>query len=158
IADEFRDGVHLVELAQIRNSLLVPMQVVRTLGLQQEHQQPIGNLRTIRTALSDYLSGKQMLLLLNDCEHLIEGCVSLVDGLLGACPGLKILASSREALNVRGETIWNVPPLRLPKAPLSLTPEQILEYEAIELFVMRTQAVQPDFRLTAENLGIVTQL
>jgi non-specific serine/threonine protein kinase len=99
------------------------------------------------------------LLVLDNCEHLIEACAELADDLLHACPGLKILASSREALGVAGETAYRVPSLTLPDPrPAAATPAMLARCEAARLFVERAHAAQPRFALTDSNAPAVAAL
>jgi predicted ATPase len=105
--------------------------------------------------LIQYLQGRQLLLVLDNCEHLLDACAELVDALLHACPGLRILATSREGLDVAGELTFRVPPLSRPTLGLPASPDQIIEYEAVQLFVERAQAHRPNFGLTERNLEAV---
>lgn len=108
LVDGFRDGVWLVELAALADPQLVPGAVATTLGVQEQPGRPLFG------ALSDYLRSKRLLLVLDNCEHLVDACARLAEGLLRACPELRILATSRQALGIGGETIWLVPSLSLP--------------------------------------------
>ncbi len=94
--------------------------------------------------------------MLDNCEHLIDACARLADGLLHDCPGLKLLASSREALGVGGETAYRVPSLALPDPPV--TPDRLMRCEAARLFVERARAAQPRFVLTDGNAPAVAAL
>ncbi len=107
-ATAYADGVALVELAALADPALVPQAVAVALGLHEESQ------RSPTTLLAEALRGKQMLLVLDNCEHLIVACAQLAQALLAACPGLQVLATSRESLGVAGETTWLVPSLSLP--------------------------------------------
>jgi predicted ATPase len=108
LVGEYNDGVWLVELVSLADLTLVPQTVVAALGVREQPDQPILN------SLLDYLHPKDMLLVLDNCEHLIEACARLADTLLRACPNLRILATSREALSIAGENSWTVPSLSLP--------------------------------------------
>ena len=109
-------------------------------------------------ALLDYLVPIETLLLLDNCEHLIEGCAQLADVLLRPCPGLKILATSREALRVPGERTWLVPSLSLPGAREEMVPWQLVRHGSIRLFVERAEAVAPDFTLSEQNAPAVARI
>ncbi len=149
---QFPDGVWLVELAAVSDPQLVIQTVGRALGMRLEAG------TQALTMLEDYLETKHLLLILDNCEHLIEACARLADALLKACPHLHILASSREALGIAGEIPYRVPPLSLPGVH-DLPPVQELEkYEAVRLFVERADTASPDFHLTPENASAVAQI
>ena len=109
VLPEFADGVWLVELAPLADPALVLQTVAATLGLREIPGTPLKDLVT------DYLRAKHLLLILDNCEHLVETCALLADHLLHSCPNLKMIASSREALGIAGETVYRVPPLALPE-------------------------------------------
>jgi predicted ATPase/transcriptional regulator with XRE-family HTH domain len=133
----FPDGVWLVELAPVAEPALVANQVAATFDL------PLVK-RPALDVLIDHLRDKHLLLLLDNCEHLVQACAELVVALLHACPRLQLLATSREALNVPGEVTWRVPSLEAD--------------EAVRLFVDRARAFRPDFTLTAQNAATVAQV
>ncbi len=153
LQDTFADGVWLVELAPISNANLIAQTVATALGLREsaEHQ--------ILDAVLNFLQGKQCLLILDNCEHLINGVARFVQTVLQRCADVKILASSREALGLPGERPFHVPPLTIPEEDIQQT---ILtdweQYEALRLFVERTQIVLPDFQVTADNIGSIVQI
>jgi predicted ATPase/class 3 adenylate cyclase len=149
--ESFADGVWLVELAPVTDPLLVPQTVAGVLGVPQQGGRPASEV------LSDFLKPKKLLLLLDNCEHLIEDCAALASKLLRACPGLKILATSREPLGISGEKIYRVPSLDLPDST-ELGAAQISEHGAIRLFVERAAAVKSNFRLTEGNAASVAQI
>lgn len=149
---QYPDGVWLVELAPISDPLLLPQTAARAIGLRDEPHRPVIDM------LCDYLYDKQLLLLLDNCEHLVEACAQLADRLLHACPQLRILASSREALGISGEKLYLVPSLQLPDLQSSLTVETINQYEAVRLFTERASAVTQKFRLTDENAFSIAQI
>jgi predicted ATPase len=105
---EFKDGVWLIELAQLADPTYILSAIASTFNVRE-----LQGARLIDT-LTDYLRGKQLLLILDNCEHLIETCAQLSDHFLHACPKLKIITSSREALGIDGETVYGVPSLSLP--------------------------------------------
>jgi len=105
----FPDGVRLVQLAPLTDSALVPRAVASAVGVRGTAGRPL--LATLVTALAS----RRLLLLLDNCEHLIGACARLAETLLGACPHLRILAASRESLRVPGEVTWRVPPLEIPR-------------------------------------------
>lgn len=144
------DGVWLVELAPILDPLLVPRTIAIAIGLRDEPQRPVIDM------LSDYLREKQMLLILDNCEHLLDVCALLIDTLLKRCPSLKILATSREALGILGEAVYHVPSLRVPE--IRQLVEKFREYESVRLFEERAQFARMDFSLTLENAASVAKI
>lgn len=152
ILDGFSDGVWLVELAPLSDPVLLPQTVASAWDVREQPGRPL------MATLSDYLRPKTLLLILDNCEHLVDACAQLATTLLGACPRLKILASSREALGVAGETAYRVPSLSLPdlRQPLSL--ESMARSEAARLFIERAQAAQPHFVPAAHNLSAIAQI
>jgi predicted ATPase/DNA-binding CsgD family transcriptional regulator len=151
LTEDFEDGVCFVELAPLSVPELVAEGAARALGLRPAGLSPT-------EALLDYLAPRETLLLLDNCEHLIEACAGLVDVLLRSCPGLKILATSREALSVPGERTWLVPSLSLPGAREEMVPEQLVRHGSIRLFVERAEAVAPGFTLNARNAPAVARI
>jgi predicted ATPase/DNA-binding SARP family transcriptional activator len=152
LVDSFEDGVWLVELASLSDPDLVPQAVASTLSMREAQDRPL-----IET-LSNQLRSKRMLLILDNCEHLVEGCAALADALLRACPTLQILATSREALGVSGESAWLVPPLVLPDPGQEPPIEDLARYEAIRLFIERARAAASTFELTEQNAPAVVRL
>ena len=158
LADEFPDGVWLVEFADNTDSALTARLVANVLGIGDEPDRPVA------ATLADALRDRQLLLILDTCEHVVDAIADLVRDLIGACPQLRLVATSREPLRVRGETVWRVPPLSVPavsrpgqSAARPHVPGEI-EHEAIRLFTDRAAAVRPGFALTDENLEHVVQL
>ncbi|MDX1436509.1 MAG: adenylate/guanylate cyclase domain-containing protein, partial [Anaerolineales bacterium] len=151
LLDDFPNGVWLVELAPLTDPALIQRSVGSALGIREQPDRPLADV------LVDYLRNKSTLLILDNCEHLIDACAQLANMILSACPGVKILASSREALGITGETAYRLPPLSLPDGHPS-APETLMKFEAVELLVERIQAVQPGFRLRDENTHAVTRI
>ena len=149
----YADGVWLVELASLHDPALVPQAVATALGLKLTAT--IG--QSAGALLGAALQSKQLLLLLDNCEHLAEACRDLAGQLLHACPQITILATSREILQVAGELVWPVPPLATPDATVT-DPEQLMGYESLQLFVERARAVRPGFVLTTRNAPAVVQI
>ena len=108
LADEFPDGVWIVEFADSADPALAARQVANVLGIGEEPDRPAA------ATLADALRGRQLLLILDTCEHVVDAIADLVRDLIAACPLLRLVATSREPLRVRGETVWRVPPLALP--------------------------------------------
>src|SRR5687768_15276905 len=149
VLDQFQDGVWFVELAPISDPNLVPQAIFSCLGIPEQPGQ------TILQLLLDYLRAKKLLLVLDNCEHLIAACAELVDTLLGKAPAVKIIATSREALGVSGEMIWHVPSLSLPDARQVPTIAELSQYEAVQLFIERAMLVQSHFQITNANAPAV---
>ncbi len=147
----FPDGAWLVELAPLADPEQVLTAVITALRLPAVPGLPPLHL------LTNYLSAKRLLLILDNCEHLVEACARLADHLLRACPQLIILASSREALGIAGETIYRVAPLALP-AEAAATPAALCRFDSVELFLERAAAVRPGFVLTDHNAPAVAQI
>jgi predicted ATPase/DNA-binding NarL/FixJ family response regulator len=155
LAGEFPDGVWLAELAATTDPALVARQVANVLGISEEPGQPAA------ATLSDALRGRELLLILDTCEHLVDAIADLVHDLITSCPQLRVIATSREPLRVRGETVWRVQPLSLPsRAWLSRDPAEpdTGAEEAVRLFADRAAAVRPGFTLTEDNWSHVVQI
>ena len=153
LLDTFRHGVWWVELAHLTAPALVPQTVAKALGVSEVARQ------TMTETLANFLRDKTVLLILDNCEHLIAACAELVESLLRreACPNLKILATSREPLNVLGESVWHVSSLSVP-TDVPTREQLLLTYEGVRLFVERARAVKPGFALTEQNIYAVTQI
>ena len=138
----FPDGVWLVELAALQDEQLLAVAVAEALGMQDEVPQ------ASMDNLIEHLRTKQMLLVLDNCEHLVEASALLVDTLLATAPKVQILATSRESLGVRGETLFTVPPLSVPAADERFTTGDALRYDAIALLAERAKGIAPQFDIT----------
>ena len=152
LANTFEDGVWLVALAPLADPSLVPQAVASTLGLREQPG------RSLTKTLSDNLASKKVLLVLDNCEHLIEACAGLAESLLRSCPELRVLATSREALGITGEVAWPVPSLSLPDLRRMPNTDGLSWYESVRLFVERTDAVKPTFELTEQNAPSVAKI
>jgi predicted ATPase/DNA-binding CsgD family transcriptional regulator len=154
LRQSFPDGVRLVELAQVSEPALVPNVVAEALGVQDQ------SARSTEAVLLDYLRDQRLLLILDNCEHLLDACVRLVGDLLRAADHVIVLATSREPLGVLGEHIWLVPPLSMPDlANVAPSPGgYVYGYEALDLFEERAKAVQPDFVLDSRSKPVAAQL
>ncbi len=152
LADRFVDGVYFVDLATIREPEAVPAAIARTVGLRETSDRPLID------EIKAQLQARTMLLLLDNFEQ-VTAAAPMLGELLQNCPRLKLLVTSREALHLRGEHIYPVPPLGLPSADLQQqTIEQLTEYEAVQLFIERVLAVKPDFEVTNENVPAVAEI
>ena len=161
LVDRYRDGAWLVELAPLSDPELVVQAVARALAVQQQPGQP-----PIDTIV-DFLRSKELLLLLDNCEHLIGTAADVTHRLLGSCRALRVLASSREPLGVDGEAIFAVPSMALPEAIVAGSArdessaeelERIGRSEAVRLFVDRAVATLPSFSLDRSNASAVVEI
>lgn len=157
LASGYPDGAWIAELAEVeRSERLVPL-VAAAVGVRAELDRPLAQ------TLAEALAPRTMLLVLDTCEHLVADCAEFVEWLLASCPGLRVIATSREPLRVRGEVIWRVPPLGLLTAAWpGDAPEPdigaVAGCEAVRLFAARALAVRPDFELTAANAAVVADI
>jgi predicted ATPase/DNA-binding CsgD family transcriptional regulator len=149
----YPDGVWLVELAPLSDPTLIAQAVAKALEVREQPGRPL--LETLK----DTLRAKEMLLVVDNCEHLVEAVVALVDHLLGSCPSLRVLATSRETLNASGEVNWVVPSLTVPDSRQeAYTPQELGAYESVTLFVERARQRDPSFLLTLRNGQSVAQI
>jgi len=151
ISDGGVTEVGFVELASIRQPELVPRALALAVGLAEVAGEPI------QTSLVRYIGDRRMLLVLDNCEHLVQSCATLAETLLESCAHLTILATSREALRIRGEHLVQVPPLSVPPRE-DLSEIELFNYDSVRLFNERSVAVQPDFAITRENALAVAQI
>ncbi|HEX2696271.1 MAG TPA: adenylate/guanylate cyclase domain-containing protein [Anaerolineales bacterium] len=147
----FADGVWLVELAPLADPALILQTIASIFGIREQ----VG--MSLTELVVDYLRAKNLLLIMDNCEHLIEACAQLADQLLHACAHLKIVASSREALGISGETVYRVPSLSLPN-PDEATREALTQSESAQLFIERAMAANPKFELSDKNASSVAQI
>ena len=152
LVHEFPDGVWLVDLAPLSVPDLVAQTIATALGVREGPQ------RSARDALLDTLRDRELLLVLDNCEHLIAACAELVEALLRGAPALRILATSREALGVSGETVCRVPSLSLPEALASVPADALVDSEATQLFIERASAVDPAFTPTPDNADAIARI
>lgn len=149
---DFTDGVWLVELGSLTDPTLVPQRVASTLGVHEEPGRPL-----IET-VSAFLYPKSLLLLLDNCEHLLPVCAQLAHTLLRKCPHLRILTTSREALGMEGELAYRVPSLSLPDPQHLPSLDGLTQYEAVRLFIDRAFLSDPRFVVTSSNAAPVAQV
>lgn len=150
--EQFPSGVWFVDLSPLSDPGLVPQYIMIALGIQEEA------CCTQVETLSYFFQDKSALLLLDNCEHLLQGVTQLVQTLIRETSGLKILSTSREPLGVSGETVWCIPSLSTPKADEDLSIEKLMQYEAVRLFIERSKAVKPNFAITHENANSIAQI
>jgi len=150
--DDFPDGVWLVELAPLADPKLVPQAVASVLGIKEEAGSSVSQ------ALAQHCADRKLLLILDNCEHLIDACAKLAAELLQSLPGVKFLASSRERLNIRGETTYSLPPFVVADPQRKSAFSEVAESDAARLFIERAVAAQPAFHLTEHNAPYVAQI
>jgi predicted ATPase/class 3 adenylate cyclase len=152
LLENYADGVWLIELAPISDAELIAPRLLMVLGLREQPGRP-----ALQT-LVDYLGSRQVMLVLDNSEHLVEATAGLVSALLNACPKLRMLVTSREALNVPGEAVWRVPSLSLPEPERVLPAAELAQWPAVALFVDRGAAALPSFQLSENNATLVAQV
>jgi predicted ATPase/DNA-binding SARP family transcriptional activator len=148
----YPDGVWLVELAPLTEEALVPQAVAKAVKVPEQPG------RELTETLVDALREKKLLLVLDNCEHLIEAATQLADVLIPSCPHLRILATSREALGMEEELLWSMDPLSVPDAYRAPAAGELARFDAVRLFVERARRYSPQFELRAENAGAVAQI
>jgi predicted ATPase/DNA-binding SARP family transcriptional activator len=175
LASGFPDGVWLVELAGLADSTLLAEVVAAALGLVEEAGGPDATPPAPTERLAGFAADKVLLLVLDNCEHLVGACAELAQRLLRAGPAVRVLATSREVLGVPGEVVWPVPPLAVPEVPgpdalvaaavtgsgpagVAEGPEALARYDAVRLFSERAAAADPGFALDAANAPVVAEL
>lgn len=151
LLDDFEDGVWLVEIAALSDPSLVTREVAAALGVREESSRPLA------ATVVDSIRARHLLLVLDNCEHLVAACAALVETVLRSCPFIRVLATSREPLSVLGEWAWRVPSLSVPGAGVSSV-DQLSKYEGVRLFLDRAMAVLPTFAATDHNAQIVAQI
>ena len=151
VVAHFEDGMWWVELASISDPDLVPQAVAQVLRVQETPG------RSLTEAIADDLRDLEILLVLDNCEHLVGTCALLADALLRSCPELRILVTSREALGVPGERSFPVPPLSSPEAH-DLKAEELEGFESVRLFVERARYRLPSFALDSRNASTVAEI
>ena len=147
----YRDGIWFVDLAPLTSPELLPQTVASTWNIPIKHNQPVMD------GLIEFLRPKYILIVLDNCEHLILGVARLAGEILRACAHIQIIATSREILNIPGEVNFQVPPLSLPKEE-EYTSQTAAELESVQLFMERAQQVQPSFTLTDTNAPVIARI
>jgi predicted ATPase/class 3 adenylate cyclase len=150
--DQFPDGAWLVELASLGDGSLVMETVASTLHVKEQPGVPL------QTTLTNHLESRRLLLVFDNCEHVLDAAAEVIDELLHASGGLRVLATSREALGIAGESLYPVPSMDVPDEATSPTPEQLEASDGVSLFVERARAVQPAFALNEQNAASVVQI
>ena len=153
VVENFEDGgVWWVELASLSDPDLVPQAVAAALSVREQPS------RTLTETLSTHLQSRKLLLVLDNCEHLVEACATFAEALLRSSPELRVVATSRESLGITGEVVWPIPSLSLPDLRRLPDIESLTEYESARLFVERAAAIKPSFALTEQNATAVAQV
>ncbi|MFD0203641.1 MULTISPECIES: ATP-binding protein [Saccharothrix] len=151
LGQAFPDGVRLVELGEVRDPEAVVGEVASVFGLDTDARQPWA-------ALTSVLADRRVLLVLDNCEHLLDACAVAADRLSSASGGLRILATSRQPLGIPGERVLTVAPLAIPASAGPLTPDMLGQYDGVTLFLDRANATVPGFTATEDNCGLVVAL
>jgi predicted ATPase/class 3 adenylate cyclase len=148
--DNFPDGAWFIDLAPIRDASLVPSAVAQELGVQEEPG------RALAQTLAAHLKSRKLLIILDNCEHLVHACASLANALLQSAPDLRIIATTREALRIRGEQTYPVLPLPLPDRAAGAA--ALAKSDAVQLFMDRARLHKPGFELTDKDAPVVAEL
>ncbi|MBX7042077.1 MAG: tetratricopeptide repeat protein [Ignavibacteria bacterium] len=152
IIDEFEGGIWFVELATVSEPEYVVPEIMSSLGLSSDGKSAPSDI------LKNYLREKEILIILDNCEHLINETAGIAQQLLSSCPKLKILASSREALKIGGERTYHLPSMSLPDVRKNYDSESLSQFESVQLFIDRSLSVNPKFEVSNENAPAVAQL
>src|SRR5215204_1313650 len=152
LVEAYPNGAWLVEFAPLSEEALVPKAVAEALKVPERPQEPLAD------TLAEVLRDRQLLLVLDNCEHLLEATARLVDKLLDSCPRLRVLITSREVLGVEGEVRWLVPPLAAPEPHATPSSEELEAYESVRLFVERARGRDPSFSLSPRNTPAVAEI
>ncbi len=152
LLDSFDDGVWFIDLTPLSDATLVAQLVANGLGIREEEGRPL------MQTLVDSLRAKSLLLILDNCEHLIQSVAQLAETLLRSAPKVRILATSREPLGAPGETAWCIPALSSPGLHETIALANLTQYESVKLFIDRAVAVRPDFVVTNQNAPAVAQI
>ena len=150
--DHYRDGVWLVELGALSDPELIAKQVAVAMSVQEQANRPIAE------TLLEVASTKVVLLVLDNCEHLIKGVAVLAEELLRSCPGVRLLTTSREPLGVSGETVWTLQPMSVPSLDIEPEPDRLGAVESIDLFVDRARLTDREFSLNKDNAAACAEI
>ena len=147
----YADGLWMVDLSGVRDAELIPATAASALRLTLSGAGPT------LAALTAQLAARELVVVLDNCEHLIDAAAELVRAMMDDCPGITVLATSREPLHLPGEIAWRVPSLRLPGAS-EVEADRLLRYESVQLFVTRAQEAEPAFRLDNTNAPVIAHI
>jgi predicted ATPase len=153
-SDAYADGIWLVELAGLTDPALVAQALAQAVGVREVPG------RDLTDTLVDHLRERTSLLILDNCEHVVDAAAHVADAVLRVCPRVRIMATSREPLRSTGETTWRVPSLSVPLANAATAAdlETVLQFESVQLFIDRAQAALPDFELTSANAAALREI
>ena len=149
---DFRDGVFFVALALLDDPRSIPSAIIQALGYMESGD------KAPEDQLKESIGHKQMLIVLDNCEHLIEEIASIASSLLSACPRLKMLATSRESFRIPGEWLYPIPAFDIPKEEDTIDLDNASDFPALILFAERARAVRPNFKLTVDNIRTITAI
>jgi predicted ATPase/DNA-binding NarL/FixJ family response regulator len=152
LSEHYADGAWFIDLAPLTDAALVPQTIASAFGVMEKPN------RSLLDTLADFFRTKQILLVLDNCEHLRDAAAQIACDLMTACPNLAILATSRESLNTPGEFTWRVPSLSLPDSEQLEVPAVLIQSEAVRLFVERARAAQSAFSATSQNAATIVQI
>jgi len=152
LIDIFANGVWFVELANLNDPVLLPVSIMSVIGILENPKE------SPEVTLKGYLKDKEILIILDNCEHLINACAVLVESLLSLSPKLKVLATSREPLKCSGEHLFRIPSLSTPVQGSKETPEQLTQYESVRLFIERSLTLDQGFKVTNENASALAEI
>ena len=154
LVDQFTEGAWFIELVELTDSARVPQAIAKTMGVRE-----VTSDESVEQILLRALTPRHILMVLDNCEHLVEACAHLCERLLATCPKLKILATSREVLGIPGETIWRVPVLKAPEAGARIDSAlMLMQFDAVRLFVERATSASTNFELNDQNALAVAQI
>ena len=152
LLNDYPDGVWFISLESIADEDLLPQTVASFLNIPEPPD------KSLISAIKNEVENKSLLLILDNCEHLLDACAQLAEALLKTCPNLKILATSRDLLRLRGEAIYHVPPLTLPRSYDAQMINEIVNSESIQLFAQRATLILPNFEVSQANLPTLIQI
>jgi non-specific serine/threonine protein kinase len=152
LVDDFPDGVWLVELASLSDPSLLPQAVARALEVKEQPGESVSE------SVSGWLASKSLLLVLDNAEHVLEGCARIVGHVLSRNNNVTVLTASRERLGMTGELTYRVPSLTVPGTDELLSPEIVSSYEGVRLFIDRATLLRPRFHVTSENAAAVASI
>lgn len=152
LIDEFDNGVWIIEFSPVTDPELVVKEISSVLNLKEDPG------TDLMESLKEFLKDKKILLLFDNSEHLLNKCAQIAENLLSYCPGLKIISTSREPFNSKGETLYRIPPLSIPDKIKNESFEILAEYESVKFFLERANSINPNFILTEENIYTVAEI
>jgi len=150
--NNFESGVWLTELATIGDPVLVPQTIAASLGIREQPG------ISLPVSIANYIDQNSHLLILDNCEHLLNAVSSLIDHMLRECPNLKILATSRQLLGVDGEAICQIPGMSVPNFDSAQSLDELVDHESVMLFYDRALLRKPDFKITSVNAPYLIQI